>query len=168
MLKKIQNKNKGFTLVELLVVIAIIGLLASIVLVSLNSAREKARDSKRITDMRQIRLALEMFFDDNGHYPSSSDGIPVSGQMIGTGAQIDTLLQPYITAIPKDPLHDGSLYFYSYDPSHCVNGGPTATTFGFNKSETNPDWLKNETNGCGGDMQQNNADYIEILYPRAG
>ena len=62
-------KQKGFTLIELLVVIAIIGLLASIVLVSVNSAREKARDARRKADLHQIQLALEMYYDNNGHYP---------------------------------------------------------------------------------------------------
>jgi two-component system sensor histidine kinase KdpD len=58
--KKLQNKNKaGFTLIELLVVIAIIGLLASVVLLALNSARAKARDAKRLADIRQIASAVE-------------------------------------------------------------------------------------------------------------
>ncbi|MFH1713569.1 MAG: type II secretion system protein, partial [Patescibacteria group bacterium] len=51
-------KQKGFTLIELLVVIAIIGMLSSIVLVSLNPARQKSRDAKRLSDMKQIVLAL--------------------------------------------------------------------------------------------------------------
>jgi len=69
------RKHSGFTLIELLVVIAIIGLLASIVLVSLNAARKKARDARRLSDMHQIILALEMYYDINGRYPSiSGDG----------------------------------------------------------------------------------------------
>ena len=53
--------KKGFTLIELLVVIAIIGILASVVLASLNSARKKSRDARRVADIKQIQLALELY-----------------------------------------------------------------------------------------------------------
>jgi type IV pilus assembly protein PilA len=67
------NMNKkGFTLIELLVVIAIIGILASVVLASLNTARRKARDAQRISDIKQIKLALEFYFDDNDAYPTDA------------------------------------------------------------------------------------------------
>jgi prepilin-type N-terminal cleavage/methylation domain-containing protein len=60
--------KKGFTLVELLVVISIIGLLATIVMVSLGSARTKARDTRRKVDLEQIVLALEMYYSDYNTY----------------------------------------------------------------------------------------------------
>ena len=65
------QKQKAFTLIELLVVMAIIGTLASVVLASLNTAREKARDSRRLAEMQQIVRALELYYDENGRYPSS-------------------------------------------------------------------------------------------------
>ena len=64
------GKNKGFTLIELLVVIAIIGLLATIVLVSVNSARKKARITAAQAELTQISLAMEFLYDDTGEYPA--------------------------------------------------------------------------------------------------
>ncbi len=64
-IKKIFNADRGFTLIELLVVIAIIGILSSVVLASLNSARAKSRDARRIADLKQIATALELYYDAN-------------------------------------------------------------------------------------------------------
>jgi len=64
------NNNKGFTLIELLVVIAIIGILSSVVLASLNTARDKAKAARATSDLRQIVIALTFYQDDNnGAYP---------------------------------------------------------------------------------------------------
>lgn len=66
-----KDKTKGFTLIELLVVIAIISILSSVVFASLNSARAKARDARRLSDLHQIRNALELYAsDNNGAYPA--------------------------------------------------------------------------------------------------
>ncbi|MFA6077505.1 MAG: prepilin-type N-terminal cleavage/methylation domain-containing protein [Candidatus Paceibacterota bacterium] len=75
---KIRKSESGFTLVELLVVIAIIGILSSIVLASLNSARAKARDAKRVGDLGSIRTALVLYYDTNKQYPTALSGL-VSG-----------------------------------------------------------------------------------------
>ena len=87
----IQTKTKrhGFTLIELLVVIAIIGILSSIVMTSLNGAREKARDSARLSDIRQIQVALELYHGQNGNeYPIDLD---------------DAGLNAFLSSIPNDP-----------------------------------------------------------------
>ena len=67
----IKQKTKGFTLIELLVVIAIIGILSTLAVVSLTSARARARDSRRIADVRNIQSALELYFTDNSVYPGT-------------------------------------------------------------------------------------------------
>lgn len=94
----LKNRKKGFTLIELLVVIAIIGILSSVVLASLNSARQKSRDAKRVSDIKQIQLALELFADSNGsEYPDTI------AQLVTDG---------FIPAEPKDPSTSAA---YSYD-----------------------------------------------------
>lgn len=66
--------SKGFTLIELLVVIAIIGLLSTLAVVALNSARQKSRDAKRVADIKQIQTALELYFADQNGYASHGAG----------------------------------------------------------------------------------------------
>jgi len=63
-------KQKGFTLIELLVVIAIIGLLATITLVSVNDARQKAKITRAQADLKQLRNAIEFLVDDTGKWPN--------------------------------------------------------------------------------------------------
>jgi prepilin-type N-terminal cleavage/methylation domain len=63
--------KKAFTLIELLVVIAIIGLLSTIAIVSLNGSRSKARDARRLSDIKQCVNALEIYYAKNGAYPGT-------------------------------------------------------------------------------------------------
>lgn len=104
-------KKRGFTLIELLVVIAIIGILASIMLVSFNTAKQKARDAKRLGDIKNIQVALEEYYNDNLKYPT------------GTA----TLAPTYMSVIPTDP-NGGSSYFYSPLGNNTTNCTGNAIT----------------------------------------
>lgn len=110
-----KKKSKGFTLIELLVVIAIIGILATIVLVSLNSARQKARDTKRVSDIRQVALALEMYYDDHAStgYPAVTGCTAANWTGLGGTTGLLTI-GGYVPAMPIDPVNSGSnVYMYA-------------------------------------------------------
>lgn len=103
--------RKGFTLIELLIVIAIIGLLATLAIVSLTTAQQKARDTKRIADLKQLQSAVELYFSQSGtnKYPN--------GLTVWTGAStatsLETAIGPYITNMPTDPSNT-STKVYTY------------------------------------------------------
>ena len=114
--KKLKQNQKGFTLIELLVVIAIIGLLASVVLLALNSARSKSRDAKRLADSRQISSALELYFNDANSYPGSLASLVSSG---------------YLGALPSYPTPSGDGPCGAAITQYSYTGSSTAYTLTF-------------------------------------
>jgi prepilin-type N-terminal cleavage/methylation domain-containing protein len=117
-------RANGFTLIELLVVISIIGILASIVLVSLDGTRKKGRDSKRISDVKQLQLALELYYDQNNSFPPRiCTNTSVCGTSCGgTSCAAVYLTGPgYLSVVPTDP---SNLADYSYTP-YSVSAAPS-------------------------------------------
>jgi prepilin-type N-terminal cleavage/methylation domain-containing protein len=118
MIKLMNRKSKGFTLIELLVVIAIIGILSAVVLVSLNSARAKSRDARRLADVRQIMTALELYYNDNNVYPAAASNAP---------SNLTTYLTTYPKPVAANPC-SGTIYTYAsnnsstYAISFCLEG----------------------------------------------
>lgn len=117
-----RNKNKaGFTLIELLVVIAIIGLLASVVLLALNSARAKSRDAKRLADIRQIASAMELYFNDVNGYPTLITAAAFTSANINASGKVP-LSPTYLGQIPSAPSPaDGSCTSGSGGANLAVN-----------------------------------------------
>ena len=117
------NGTRGFTLIELLVVVAIIGMLSSIVLSSLNTARANSRDAKRLQDAQSLQNALELYaLANNGGYPLAANWVGSwqgEGWLPGLGSQ-------YIQKVPLDPVNSDSglqLYYYyiSNGVAYCLN-----------------------------------------------
>ncbi len=101
-----KSYNRGFTLIELLVVIAIIGILSSVVLASLNSARQKGRDARRVSDLKQLQLALELMYDaQSQRYPIGA----TTAALAAAGSP--TFVPTYISTMPADP-QGGAAYNY--------------------------------------------------------
>src|SRR5581483_1677552 len=112
------KKHSGFTLIELLVVIAIIGLLASIVLVSLNNTRAKARDTRRKADLAQISKALMIYYNNHNAMPINRN--PCCGYSQDQPNFLQELIDDGILAkAPKDP-GSGAYSYYDYGGGHSL------------------------------------------------
>lgn len=108
--------KKGFTLIELLVVIAIIGLLSTLAVVALGSARQKARDSKRLSDLKQVQTALELYYTDNNSYPVATVTLgSTNAKCLGTGgfaAEGACAGTIYMGLVPAEPTPGAEGYSY--------------------------------------------------------
>lgn len=103
------KKTHGFTLIELLIVIGIIGILATLAVVSLTSAQQTARDAKRITDIGQIRNALELYWSQYATYPTTD---------LSDWSSLGDALTA-ISPMPVDPDHvsKSTAYWYIFEKS---------------------------------------------------
>ena len=117
------NRDKGFTLIELLITISIMGLLAAIIMPNLSTAQQKARNAQRMSDLKEIQIALEAYYAENGVYPPlptgwAPEGPTWSGECWLAGgfandAVIPGLVPRYIPRLPSDPrMNTYTCYMY--------------------------------------------------------
>jgi prepilin-type N-terminal cleavage/methylation domain-containing protein len=148
-----KKQKKGFTLLEILLVVALIGILASIVLVAINPARQlqSARNTVRLDDITKINQALENYFVTNRSYPtgittSYKDICPVG--VTTNCVNLSALAPDYIAAIPKDPLGDN--YQIALNPTNGqislkVLTGELGKVIGINSFALSITWAKKAT-----------------------
>ncbi|HSH31780.1 MAG TPA: prepilin-type N-terminal cleavage/methylation domain-containing protein [Candidatus Saccharimonadales bacterium] len=130
---KLLKKQEGFTLLELLIVIVIIGILAVLIVPNLASGPQRARDGQRKSDLRNIKTALETYYNDKNSYPA-------------TTGDLTTGTSPYIKTVPTDPKGGAA---YTYTPA----GGPPATSYVLQAT------LENKGDK---DIKSNTADTYEV------
>ena len=137
--------SRGFTLIELLVVIAIIGVLSSVVLASLNTARTRSRDVSRIAIVKQVQNALALYHLDNGQYPAITEN--ECGGTEGYTTSNNNFMQSLVTGryLPSYPVDPGNLncaiqyYKISNDVYYMfyrLEAGPTPPATGCNQPPT--------------------------------
>lgn len=156
-----KTKNLGFSLLELLVVISIIGILIAVGTASYTGAQKKARDQRRISDLKTIQTAQEQRYGDVGHYR----WIAPSGQ---NGAACGAHVKPYLEAVPQDPKNvDPTIYKCrmaaigddGYSRAYCISarlestpgncGGCASCT-----NQTNCPFTAGDTHFCVKSLQQ--------------
>lgn len=144
-LVRYSSNETGFTLIELLVVIAIIGLLSTFAVVSLNEARLKARDARRLADVKQMITALELYYSSCYQYPTT---VNTGGNIAGGPPDCPGNTSVYLGMVPRNPLpwNDGGCsgndYSYvrdnvnSYTITYCIGQNVQGITGGVDHHAT--------------------------------
>lgn len=124
-LMKTASMKRGFTLVEILIVVAIIATLASVALVGLGPVQRNGRDTRRISDLRQVQNGVELYYAKCGYYPGGTQsgndcsGFADAGGWTGLSAAL-TGSSLGISKVPNDPRSGGSYEYGSQSGTSYV------------------------------------------------
>jgi prepilin-type N-terminal cleavage/methylation domain-containing protein len=157
----LQKNKEGFTLVELLIVIAIITVLAGVIFVNYESAREQSRDERRISDLAQIEVALRLYVEQYGQDIDCESGLKIdgsatleilnsiAGQNCDDGQRILNFFAQTMKVVPHDPLGPGNNdYFYYYDNFHDCDSGPNNPDTGLLYAANLESYISNASQVC--------------------
>lgn len=120
----------GFTLLELLIVVLLVGLLLSIATLSYGEITKRSRDSRRKTDLEEVRSALEQYRSNNNAYPTPFP-TPTDGLPFGTSGLTDSSGNIYVQKLSQDPRSPSRKYYYATQSGdftlavHLENADPT-------------------------------------------
>lgn len=126
-MRKLLQKEDGFTLLELLIVIVIIGILAVLIIPNLVSGPQRARDAQRKSDLRNIKTSLETYYNDNNSYPTAGGVSCTPSASTCLGTVLTTGTTPYMKVVPADPKASQN-YAYLPTPGSCAAGACTSYT----------------------------------------
>lgn len=165
--------RKGFTLIELLIVIAILGVLGAILFVSIGGAPQaRARDAKRIADLRNLQQAIMLYYLEKGQFPARTSDSCCDGwdqgfcQADGSDGFIEPLeAEGYVGSTPGDPLYSGGCSGYSYYVYPAGSYGCDASkgpffVLGIRNLETDAVDVSGSGWKCPGRNWQNEFDYV--------
>ena len=125
-----KRKDKGFTIVELLIVIVVIGILATLVIVTFSGIQQRARNTKRQTDINTVASHVEAYFADNGKYPTLAN--------MNDNAFRTTSLKGLDPAAMKDPKGAAA----------TLVGAPVADSYAYEVTDDAGDPCDNSTTDC--------------------
>ena len=136
---RLSNKN-GFTIIELLVSLAIIAMLFSITFTLLSGIRQKSRDARRMSDVREIKKALSLYANQNNKFPSSATETIITGDDI---ISVELEGAGVISKMPADPMHPTYAYAYQTD----TQGNTYAISFCLETDD-----IPNYSKGCANEI----------------
>ncbi len=120
-----KNNTKAFTLIEIMVTVIIIAILSSLILSGLSESRKRSRDAKRISDANQLKVALELFFDRCGRYPTIESvqqspnywtHMPKLKDSLN-GCPTGVTLETFISKLPSPSTSGDYRYWINADPA---------------------------------------------------